>query len=219
MITTSLRDADPAAGAHVSATSDAADEMLRDVLSTPRVAAPAHRRPLAVGASVVGTAASVAIALTIVLTGGGPGAASAYAVEPNGDGSFEVEIDFALFHDPAGLQRTLNEKGIPATVLSGPGHVVNIGPGGKIQGSVTVPDCAKYDPLPRQPGITVRDPNQPVSFNTSRRFDNTSLRLRPDLLPDGASFVISILTSDDNADGVEALSGAVALGDPPTCLP
>ncbi len=217
MTSTLLRDADPTADARIITSSDAADQMLRDILSTPRVSVVARRRRrLVLGAAVAGAIAAVVVAFPMLLAGGGLGGASAYAVERHSDGSFEVAIDFDQFHDPAALQASLDEQGIPAKVLSGPGTTLDITPDGKIKHPYSMPDCATYDRLPTQPSTRPDDPNQPVSFGTSRRFGDTSLRLHLDRLPAGATFVIAIMQSHGH---VVALSGDVAVGAPPTCLP
>jgi hypothetical protein len=216
MTSSSLRAADPAAATHVTATSVAAEQMLRDILRTPRPEAPAHRgRRFAVGASIVGAAAAAAVGTPLVLAGSGTGAASAYAVDPRSDGSIDIAINFALFQDPAGLQSTLDADGVPAVVLTGSGSTLSAGADGKVHSKYVLPGCARYDKLRADPDDP-SDPDQPVSFITSSQFDDTALRLRPDLLPEDGTFVITIYQSDGHVAG---LAGDVALGAPPTCLP
>lgn len=217
MNTTALRDADPAAGAHVMPTSDAADEMLCDILATPRVEAPAHRRRrLVLGASTVGAAAAAAVAVPMLLAGGGSGAASAYAVERHADGSVDISIDFDQFRDPAALQRTLDAQHVPAVVLSGTGSSITVGKDGKIHGDYTRPACSRYRSLGSDPAKSPHDPDQPVSYGTSPRWKDISMRLHPDLLPADGTFVVLITREGHRIAG---LAGDVALGQPPTCLP
>lgn len=77
------------------------------------------------------------------------------------------------------------------------------------------PDCATYHRYHDDTQIDPNDQNQPVTFTASTRFDNSGLRLRPDLLPANGTFVIDIQTSDGEIRG---FAGDVAIGKPPTCL-
>lgn len=214
-MTTLLRDHDPAADAVPSAASPAAAAMLTDILSTPRGHA-ARSRNLVRGGALVGTAAAISLALPVFWPGGhNPSSAAAYTVDRNRDGSVDVAISFQDFHDPAALQHALDEQGVPAVVLSGPGLTMHIGPDGSV-GTVTIPDCAQYTAMNVDPDASPDDPNQPVSFIDSPRFQDTGLRLRPELLPANGSFVIDIVQSGGEIEGI---SGDVAIGTPPTCLP
>jgi hypothetical protein len=214
-MTTLLRDHDPAADADPSAASPAAAAMLADILSTPRGHA-SRSRNLVRGGALVGTAAVISLALPVFWPGGdNPSSAAAYTVDRNRDGSVDVAISFQDFRDPAALQNALDEQGVPAVVLSGPGLTMHIGPDGSV-GTVTMPDCAQYKSLGTDPGAPPDDPNQPVSYIDSAQFQDTGLRLRPELLPADGSFVIEIVRSGDE---IRALSGDIAIGAPPTCLP
>jgi hypothetical protein len=212
-MTTLLREHDPAADADPSAASHAAAAMLADILATPRAHA-SRPRNLVRGGALVGTAAAISLALPVFWPGGdNPSAAAAYTVDRNRDGSVDVAISFQDFRDPAALQRALDEQGVPAVVLSGPGLTMHIGPDGSV-GTVTIPDCAQYRSLGTDPGASPDDPNQPVSYIDSALFQDTGLRLRPDLLPANGSFVIDIVQSGGEIEGI---SGDVAIGTPPTC--
>ena len=156
-MTTMLRANDPAADADPSATSSVAAAMLADILSTPRKAESATRtRHLIRGGALVGTAAAISLALPVFWPGGdNPSSAAAYTVDRNPDGSVDVAIDYADFRDPAALQQSLDDQGIPAVVLSGTGLTWEVDPDGSV-GSFRVPECARYTIPSLRPGSSRR---------------------------------------------------------------
>jgi hypothetical protein len=90
-------------------------EQLRHVVAEqPMLAATASprrsHRPLA----LAGAGCAAALAAVAIVAGSGGNTTSAYAVDAQGDGAVEVSIN--KLDDPAGLQSSLEENGIPAVV-------------------------------------------------------------------------------------------------------
>jgi hypothetical protein len=77
-------------------------------------AAPPRRRDALRLALIGGAAAAIAIAVVSALSLGGGAESKAWAVNRNADGTVTVEID--SLSDAAGLERKLNEAGVPALV-------------------------------------------------------------------------------------------------------
>lgn len=73
-----------------------------------------HRRLRRRITVVTGIAAALALALLLPTIGRERGSSAAYAVTDNGDGTVRVEI--RSIHDPEGLERKLEEAGVPAAV-------------------------------------------------------------------------------------------------------
>jgi hypothetical protein len=179
-------------------------ELRRVVAEAPEAApAPRGRRPrlrgmpsrrLALGAE---TAMLVALGAAVGVPFLSGGAAPAYAVTDNGDGTVTVQIN--SLRDAAGLQQKLREDGIPA--------VVQYLPWGKA--------C-------RQPWFTPAGPRvhhaMRTSTGTSAMADGPTTFTVPSDLPAGETLVIT--TSDTvTADGghAAAVSVAFAAGQVPPC--
>jgi hypothetical protein len=95
-------------------------ELRREVAEHPAPAPAARRQPrrrlkLVAAGAVVAAAATVA---AVGMTGGGPTASPAYAVEQNGDGGVIVTVH--RLDDAAGLEQALVDSGIDADVSYDP---------------------------------------------------------------------------------------------------
>jgi hypothetical protein len=128
-------------------------ELRQVVAEAPRLS-PEPERPAAARSSfgrrlslalAGGAAAAIAIAITGALSLGGGEPSKAWAVDRNPDGTVTVWID--SLSDAAGLQRKLNEAGVPALVQYLP-------PGKTCAGKA-------LQPPPPSPGAK-RDDNKPV---------------------------------------------------------
>lgn len=211
MISEVLHHADPAAGLDPSPTSEAAEQMLREILATPRHA-PSRRhlpvrhlpiRRVLLGVSVAGAAAAVALGLAATPAEHGSKVQPVgYTVQRESDGSVEVEVDFAQFDDPAALQQSLDEQGVPSVVLT--------------RSATADPDlsCSKYTSW-EGPGPLV-GPDAPVQYVNGATFGQSAFVLHPDRLPDDGTFVLMFMATDDE-DPLIAVAVGVAIGDPPTC--
>ena len=114
-------------------------ELRREVAEHP-APAPAPRRPprrrlKVVAAGAVATAAATVAA--VALTGGGPTASPAFAVEGNPDGSVDVAV--LLLDDADGLESALADHGIDATVSFVPVADGNTPPEPEIDGTYGAP--------------------------------------------------------------------------------
>src|SRR5215470_15193483 len=90
-------------------------EQLRHVVAEqPMLAATASPRRSHRRLALAGAGCAAALAAVAIVAGSGGNTTSAYAVDAQGDGAVEVSIN--KLDDPAGLQSSLEENGIPAVV-------------------------------------------------------------------------------------------------------
>jgi hypothetical protein len=217
MTTDTVRRTDPARSFTERGNSETAETMLRDILSTPRVDVHrSGRRRLLIGGAVAGAAAAAAVVVPLTWPGGSGPSTAAYAVERQQDGSVDVSIDFDQFRNPEALQRSLEAQHVRAVVFAGPDRSVDSDPDGTLYPNYHRPACSRYRSLGGTPDSKPWDTDQPVSYKKTPRWEDLTLRLRPDLLPANGTFVILISRDGDRITG---LGGDVALGQAPTCAP
>lgn len=179
-----IRDADPVAGWRVDAESPQATAMLAGILAQPRsdAAQPSgmsavrhpraavrgvrHRRLMLGG--VAAAAVAVALAASTIWLDGPGGAAPAYAVTTNPDGSVELIVEWDRLDDPAALAADLRQAGVPTELRSGLPQ--RFCPGAA--GSYTSEALNQLGPL-----------GEPVSTD--------GYAMQPELFPDGSVLVIS----------------------------
>lgn len=183
-----IRDADPVAGWRVDAESPQATAMLAGILAQPRsdAAQPSgmsavrhpraavrgvrHRRLMLGG--VAAAAVAVALAASTIWLDGPGGAAPAYAVTTNPDGSVELIVEWRRLDDPAGLAADLRQAGVPTELRYA-------------RDAQPVSVC--LDPQGEQ--------RTAAALTSRSRSEGTAnadgYRIRPDLFPDGSIMVIS----------------------------